>query len=82
MRSIVTRNNADHQIIKRAALLRNESIHGDFKGTVTVDLENKAMIVNGQIVKMIEAKNPEDIDYTSYGIKNALIIDNTGGDYM
>ena len=78
LRAIVTRNNADEQIIKRAALLRNDSIHGDFKGTVTVDLENKALIVNGQIVKMIEAKNPEDIDYTSYGIKNALIIDNTG----
>jgi len=27
---------------------------------------------------MIEAAQPEDIDYTSYGIQNALIIDNTG----
>ena len=27
---------------------------------------------------MINASNPEDIDYTAYGINNALIIDNTG----
>ena len=27
---------------------------------------------------MIDASNPEDIDYTIYGINNALIIDNTG----
>jgi glyceraldehyde 3-phosphate dehydrogenase len=27
---------------------------------------------------MLEAKQPEDLDYTSYGIENALLIDNTG----
>jgi glyceraldehyde 3-phosphate dehydrogenase len=27
---------------------------------------------------MIDAKNPEDVDYTKYGINNALLIDNTG----
>ncbi|MDA7803353.1 glyceraldehyde-3-phosphate dehydrogenase [Crocinitomix sp.] len=78
LRAIVTRNASDEQITKRAALLRNDSVHNDFKGTVTCDYENKALIVNGQIIKMIEANNPEDIDYTQYGIKNALIIDNTG----
>lgn len=78
LKAIVTRNNADDQIIKRAALLRNDSIHGDFKGTVIEDLENKALIINGQTVSMIQAKNPEDIDYTAFGIKNALVIDNTG----
>ena len=36
------------------------------------------MIINGQIVKMIEASSPEDINYTQYGIDNALVIDNTG----
>ena len=40
--------------------------------------EKEALIINGQIVKMICANNPEDIDYTQYGITNALIIDNTG----
>lgn len=53
-------------------------MHGSYKGTVTVDTENEAIIINGQIVKMIHANNPEDIDYTAHGINNALIIDNTG----
>jgi glyceraldehyde 3-phosphate dehydrogenase len=78
LRAIVTRKVNDLEIIKRAALLRNDSVHGAFKGTVVEDLANQAIIVNGQIVKFIEANNPEDIDYTVYGIDNALIIDNTG----
>ena len=78
LRAIVTRGSSDADIIKRASLLRNDSVHGAFKGTVIEDLENKALIINGQIVKMIDASNPEDIDYTKYGINNALIIDNTG----
>jgi len=78
LRAIVTRNTSDEQIIKRAALLRNDSVHGTFNGTVQSDLANKRLIVNGQIIEMIEAKNPEDIDYTAYDMKNVLVIDNTG----
>ncbi|MCG8574734.1 MAG: glyceraldehyde-3-phosphate dehydrogenase [Flavobacteriales bacterium] len=78
LRAIVTRNASDDQITKRAALLRNDSVHGEFKGTVEVDYENKTLVINGQRIKMIEAKNPEDVDYTQYGIDNALVIDNTG----
>lgn len=78
LRAIVTRGNSPEDIIKRASLLRNDSVHGAYKGTVKVDIENEAIIINGQIVKMINASNPEDVDYTAYGINNALIIDNTG----
>ena len=78
LRGIVTRSNSEADMIKRAALLKNDSVHGAFDGTVSVDVENEALIINGQIIKMICAKNPEDIDYTLYGINNALIIDNTG----
>ncbi len=78
LRAIVTRGCSDADIIKRAALLRNDSVHGAFKGSVIEDLENKALVINGQIVQMIDASNPEDADYTKYGIKNALVIDNTG----
>ena len=63
---------------KRASLLRNDSVHGDFSGTVNVDIKNSALIINGTTVNIISANAPEDIDYTTYGIKNALIIDNTG----
>lgn len=78
LRAIVTRGNSDEEIIKRADLLRTDSVHGNFPGTVIEDLENKALIINGHTVHMIDAKNPEDVDYTIYGIDNALLIDNTG----
>ncbi len=78
LRAIVTRGATDKDIIKRAALLRSDSVHGAFKGTVVEDLANKALIINGHSVKMIDASNPEDVDYTAHGINNALVIDNTG----
>ena len=78
LRAIVTRGNSNEDIVKRADLLRTDSVHGNFPGTVIEDLENKALIINGHTVHMIDAKNPEDVDYTAYGIDNALVIDNTG----
>ncbi len=78
LRAIVTRGNSSEEIVKRADLLRTDSVHGPFPGTVIEDLENKALIINGHTVHMIDSKNPEDVDYEAYGIKNALLIDNTG----
>lgn len=78
LRAIVTRGSSDADIIKRASLLRTDSVHGAFKGSVIEDVANKCIVINGQRVQMIDAANPEDIDYTAYGISNALIIDNTG----
>ena len=78
LRAIVLRTVNDEEVTKRAALLRNDSVHGAFKGSVIEDFANKAIWINGQMVKLIAANNPEDIDYTAHGINNALIIDNTG----
>lgn len=78
LRAIVTRTNSDEEIVKRAALLRNDSVHGSFKGTVIEDLANKCLIINGQRVQMIASAAPESVDYTAYGISNALVLDNTG----
>jgi glyceraldehyde 3-phosphate dehydrogenase len=79
LRAIVTRGEINATILeKRAALLRNDSVHGDFSGTVTIDVKNKALVINGTTVNIISANNPEEIDYTAYGINNALVIDNTG----
>lgn len=78
LRAIVTRGSSDEEIVKRADLLRQDSVHGPFPGTVIEDLVNKALVINGHTVYMIDAKNPEDVDYTKYGINDALIIDNTG----
>lgn len=79
LRAIVTRGEITQTVLeKRASLLRNDSVHGDFSGMVTTDIDNNALIINGTTVKIISANAPEEIDYTKYGIKNALVIDNTG----
>ncbi|KIX19702.1 glyceraldehyde-3-phosphate dehydrogenase [Flavobacterium sp. 316] len=79
LRAIVTRDKNDATLIeKRASLLRYDSVHGDFEGSVQADPENSALIVNGTTVHLITANSPEEIDYTQYGIEDALVIDNTG----
>nr|WP_297788194.1 glyceraldehyde-3-phosphate dehydrogenase [uncultured Allomuricauda sp.] len=79
LRAIVIRGELNKEVLeKRAALLKTDSVHGPFTGTVDIDEEKQALIINGTTVKFISANQPEDIDYTKYGIFNALIIDNTG----
>lgn len=78
LRAIVTRSYSDEELTKRAELLRKDSVHGAFKGTIEEDFKNKSLIINGQSIAMIVGGKPEDIDYTLYGINNALLIDNTG----
>lgn len=79
LRAIVTRDKNDANLLeKRASLLKYDSIHGDFEGSVIADPENNALIINGTTVHMISASRPEDIDYTEFDIDNALVIDNTG----
>ena len=79
LRAIVTRDKINTETLeKRAALLRSDSVHGDFPGTVSVDKNLQALIINGMTVYIISASKPENIDYTAYGINEALIIDNTG----
>lgn len=79
LRAVVTRGDVIEEVLeKRASLLRNDSVHGSFNGTVKIDIDNKALLINGTTVNMISANAPEKINYTEYGIKNALVIDNTG----
>ena len=78
LRAIVTRSNTDEDIRKRISLFRKDSVHGTFNGVANEDLDNKSFVINGHIVHMIAANNPAEIDYTKYGIKDALLIDNTG----
>ncbi|MQP25626.1 glyceraldehyde-3-phosphate dehydrogenase [Flavobacterium sp. LMO8] len=79
LRAIVTRDKNDAVLLeKRASLLRYDSVHGDFQGSVIADPENNALLINGTTVHIITANSPEEIDYTAYGIEDALLIDNTG----
>ncbi|MBT8280795.1 MAG: glyceraldehyde-3-phosphate dehydrogenase [Muriicola sp.] len=79
LRAVVTRGELSQEVLeKRAMLLRTDSVHGQFSGTVEADIKNKALVINGTTVHMISAGVPEEVDYTAYGIQNALVIDNTG----
>lgn len=78
LRAIVTRGNSDMEIDKRISLLQSDSVHGDFESVIEANYDEKYILINGQKVHMIAANNPAEIDYTQYGIQNALVIDNTG----
>ena len=78
LRAIVVRRGGESDLIKRASLLRRDSVHGSFKGTISVDHETNVIYANGTAIQVIYASSPDAVDYTQYGIKNALIADNTG----
>ena len=78
LRAVVVRSKGEADIVKRASLLRRDSVHGPFNGTITVDRENDIIWANGTPIQMIYANNPAEIDYTQYGINNAIVVDNTG----
>jgi glyceraldehyde 3-phosphate dehydrogenase len=78
LRAIVVRKGAENDLVKRASLLRRDSVHGSFNGTITIDEANNTITANGNLIQVIYAKNPTEVDYTQYGIKNALLVDNTG----
>ncbi|WP_199611648.1 glyceraldehyde-3-phosphate dehydrogenase [Flocculibacter collagenilyticus] len=78
LRAIVVRGGREGDLEKRASLLRRDSIHGPFNGSISVDNERNAIKANGAYIQVIYANSPDEIDYTKYGINNALIVDNTG----
>ncbi|MUL47044.1 glyceraldehyde-3-phosphate dehydrogenase [Mycobacterium sp. CBMA293] len=78
VRAVVVRSGGPDDLKKRASLLRRDSVHGHFNGTIKVDKENNLLIANGNVIKFIYANDPSEIDYTQYGISDAILIDNTG----
>jgi glyceraldehyde 3-phosphate dehydrogenase len=79
LRAIVVRKSKiDHDLEKRAALLRRDSVHGPFRGTIRVIEDQNTLVVNGNPIRIIYANSPSEIDYSKYGINNAVVVDNTG----
>ena len=78
LRAIVVRRGGENDLVKRASLLRRDSVHGSFKGTISVDHESNIIYANGTAIQVIYASSPDAVDYTQYGIKDALVADNTG----
>ncbi len=78
LRAIVVRKGSDDDIVKRASLLRRDSVHGPFEGTISVDPVNNTILANGTLIQVIYSSDPASVDYTQYGIHDAIVVDNTG----
>ncbi|WP_404436957.1 glyceraldehyde-3-phosphate dehydrogenase [Stutzerimonas chloritidismutans] len=78
LRAIVVRKGAENDLVKRASLLRRDSVHGPFDGTIHINAENNTITANGNLIQVIYSNDPSSVDYTQYGIENALLVDNTG----
>ena len=78
LRAIVVRKGSDDDIVKRASLLRRDSVHGKFDGSIVVDEDANTIQANGTLIQVIYSDDPSQVDYTEYGINDAIIVDNTG----
>lgn len=78
LRAIVVRRGSDNDLIKRASLLQRDSVHGPFEGSVTVDADADVLIANSTRIQVIYSDDPASVDYTVYGIQDAIVVDNTG----
>ncbi|MCQ1986546.1 glyceraldehyde-3-phosphate dehydrogenase [Arthrobacter sp. zg-Y844] len=78
LRAIVVRKGSENDLVKRASLLRRDSVHGAFNGTITVDEEKNTILANGTLIQVIYSNDPATVDYMAYGINDAVVVDNTG----
>ena len=79
LRAIVVRKGASpNDLVKRASLLTRDSVHGSFNGTIRIDEHNNILICNGHEIRIIYANSPREVDYTHYGINDAIMVDSTG----
>src|SRR5690625_1430989 len=58
LRAIVVRRGGKGDLQKRASLLRRDSVHGAFRGTILVDEEENAIIANGNFINVIYSDDP------------------------
>ncbi len=78
LRAIVVRRGGANDLVKRASLLRRDSVHGPFEGTITVNEDANTILANGTLIQVIYSDDPGAVDYTAYGIHDAIVVDNTG----
>ncbi|RXP63613.1 type I glyceraldehyde-3-phosphate dehydrogenase [Lutibacter sp. HS1-25] len=80
-RSIINRNNIEVVAINDllpaehlAYLLKYDSVHGKFKGTVEV--QNNFLIVNGKSIRITSEKNPQNIKWNEVAVD--FVLESTG----
>ena len=58
LRAIVVRRGSDNDLVKRASLLRRDSVHGPFEGTIRVNEAANTILANGVQIQVIYSGRP------------------------
>ncbi len=59
-----------------AYMLKYDTMHGQFDGTIEADVENSKLIVNGKEIRVTAEKNPADLKWNEVGAE--YVVESTG----
>ena len=57
-------------------MLKYDTMHGAFKGTIEADVENSLLIVNGQKIRVTAERNPADLKWNE--VEAEYVVESTG----
>ena len=59
-----------------AYMLKYDTMHGQFDGTIEADVENSKLIVNGKAIRVTAERNPADLKWNEIGAE--YVVESTG----
>ena len=59
-----------------AYMLKYDTMHGQFDGTIEADVENSKLIVNGNAIRVTAERNPADLKWDAIGAE--YVVESTG----
>ena len=59
-----------------AYMLKYDTMHGQFEGTIEADVENSKLIVNGQEIRVTAERNPADLKWNE--VEDEYVVESTG----
>lgn len=59
-----------------AYMLKYDTMHGHFDGTIESDVENGRLIVNGNVIRVTAERNPADLKWDTIGVE--YVVESTG----
>ena len=59
-----------------AYMLKYDTMHGKFEGTIEADVENSKLIVNGKEIRVTAERNPADLKWNEVGAE--YVVESTG----
>ena len=59
-----------------AYMLKYDTMHGQFEGTIEADVENSKLIVNGKEIRVTAERNPADLKWNE--VESEYVVESTG----